>query len=332
MNHLISLVGTTATGKTQAAYHLADQLLLNTRVNGVDIISADSRQVYQNLEVITGADVPEQAAMIHVPGLSYPCFSLADQRSRLHGISILPPTDTWSLAEFQELVHSVLRVAGVESRAVIVVGGTGLYQSHLLDPDIAKQPAPDLELRAELSVLTVGQLQERLMLVDQLYWQQMNHSDRSNPRRLIRAIEKAKKSLVTSSTPTGNTESWQQHVVRLEVPKNLLAEKIRQRVVSRLASDASVEALQLELQCEKLSLSPMKVLSFSTCGVRESLLFAKGELSWDDCVELWTRREISYAKRQLTWWKKQPVEATFAVEDENWLDQLTYYVVKIFSS
>ena len=165
IKNTISIVGVTGSGKTEFALRVAEQLLAELMFDHVAIISADSRQVYTGLEIISGADIPEDYVLQAVkPGdVALNSYYVSPQKTiSLHGQSIVAPNIQWSLAHFRELVES-LRKQFVNTRAAfLIVGGTGLYHRWLYQDEAWQPVVPDATLRQELSFATVEELQDRL--------------------------------------------------------------------------------------------------------------------------------------------------------------------------
>ncbi len=310
---LLSIVGPTATGKTDRAFTEAEKILRDGKFTGVDIISVDSRQVYQGLEIISGADIPEKFSERVTENITIdgqPTRFFTHGQITLYGISIIKPDQLWSMADFQTYTLQVLEQSWDQSRLPILVGGTGLYHYHLFNEKIGAKPGVNLELRSQLKKLSVPELQGRVQSLDaQLgsdVFNQLNQSDRANPRRLIRAIEVAtsgarkagtgekngKKNSVTTITPTTHQTLF------LSVNLTVLEDRIRKRVAKRFAGGAVGEVEKL------LQFFDSGCPAASATGVPELSAYLRGELTAKECQALWTLREFQYAKRQLTWWKK----------------------------
>lgn len=182
-----AVVGPTATGKTVRALEIAAEMLIGGKVAGVDLISVDSRQVYQGLEVLTGADVPEGFERISTQCNNY--FANCDDSIRLYGVSIIKPSDEWSVAHFLQYARNIMIDSWHGRRLPILVGGTGLYHQKLFAQDKRLQVPPNDEVRKRAEQMSVGDLQEWLGEVDHERLAMMNQSDRGNKRRLVRAIE-----------------------------------------------------------------------------------------------------------------------------------------------
>lgn len=314
--HCISIVGPTACGKTDRALELARQLVREKKVLGVDVISADSRQVYKGLEILTGADVPEgfkegvplRRAQSDTPQSNPNYFTNIDGSIRIFGISMIDSAEEWSLAHFVNFAREIMVRSWSNGRLPIVVGGAGLYHRHLFSDDTTPQIPQDSIVRRKAENMLVADLQLWLAEIDPGRLDQMNESDRENPRRLIRAIEVEtwRKQNEGSSTvglkPSDSVVVWSQvdnQVELVSAPLELIEKRIKQRVEKRFASGAIKEVENLL----KLNL-PASAPVLTTLGVPEIRSYLNGEISAEKCQQLWALHEFQYAKRQLTWWKK----------------------------
>ena len=319
---LISIVGPTAVGKTTAAFEIAHQLLDIKKFQGIDIISADSRQVYKAMELVTGADVPVNFVPTTDPQLKYPFYE--SQKIRIHGLSLIKPNEEWSVTHFRELVFTVLETTQKNNRLPIIVGGTGLYHAHLFTTDTQLDVPPNYALRAELSAATVHTLQTKLQGANPDKWSSMNNSDQQNPRRLLRALEIE---VFTQNHPHSSSEHLSENlpfeinqlVVGLTDQLKTIESKIRQRVEERLATGVVTEIEQLMAQYDD---QEWRGQAFTATGVKEVRALIEGVLDREKCVELWSRREFQYAKRQLTWWKKYSPSRWFDVANADFNSKL----------
>ena len=286
MNQLLAIVGPTATGKTALAVTLAKN-------QPSILISADSRQVYQGMDIVTGKDQPT--------GI------------KLYGIDLASPDEPCSVSLWYHAVMPHIERAWGEGKLPIVVGGTGLYVKALTHGIETINVRPDPVLRASLSSLTVIKLQEKLQSLSPGKLTSMNESDRANPRRLTRAIEvsldreshseQAAASLMGAPTCT---------LIGLRYyDDSNYRSAIKTRVLSRLASGAVAETQAL---VQKYGES---IESLTAIGYRSLLRFIKCEISEEEMVNTWVRDELAYAKRQLTWFKKYTVEWRFVDKPGN---------------
>lgn len=318
---ITSIIGSTGVGKSGAALLLAENLVSSGKFSGVDLISADSRQVYKGLEIISGADVPDQSEVVSANSeYDYPYLQLSKNMT-LHGVAIVEPTQDWSLSHFYQLTQQVIDRVEQKNHAVIVVGGTGLYQTQLLQSELLENSPPQPEVRAKAETMSVAELQSWLGELDAESLDSLNESDRANPRRLVRAMERAlwvhpASVLASDEVPTQHTQRF----FGLKTTKEDLESRVQSRVVARFDGGAVQEAQSLVSKLEEAGTPLSSIPAHTTCGLREVLAYASGEIDRTTCIELWTKRELSYAKRQNTWWKKHADISWFDVGDPDWKD------------
>ncbi len=301
----IVIVGPTASGKTDLSLFLATALPALTHTTGVDILVVDSKQVYTGQDIVTGKDIPK--------AFSFSSKSLPHYKHdgiRLFGLNLVEPNRSWSLANFLAYAASVKKISRDDDRLLIIVGGTPLYTLALFKSEQTAMIAPNQELREELGILTVSQLQERLSRIAPRRFFKMNPSDKQNPRRLVRAIEtEIAKKLRDGWIPAHQAEravfdpifeSTASLWIGLSMEKSLLEERIKARVCARIQAGAVDEYTQL------VRLYPdWKPEAKSALGYGEIARYLQEELSVDQLTELWTKHEVQYAKRQMTWWKRE---------------------------
>ena len=308
---IYSVIGPTAVGKTKVALKLADELLKKNNVEGIDIISADSRQVYRGLEIVSGADVPTGFKRVEKSDQKY--FENSNGKIKLHGVSFIEPDQAWSVAHFIELAVSIILTADHNHRGVIVVGGTGLFHDQLRSYLHGGQSTigikPDEKVRTKAEGLSVDELQVWLSEVGKQKFQSMNRSDQHNPRRLIRAIEVAltqkDHNFLRSAVPSDFTFDWESVGV---FPKELIAKdnldklqlKIEKRVRKRIENKAIDEVREL-LRNPQIKSDKSQILT--TLGVKEIIEHLTNNSSHEELIAIWTLHELQYSKRQLTWWK-----------------------------
>jgi tRNA dimethylallyltransferase len=272
MNNLLCIVGATATGKTKKALEEAQK-------TPSIIVSADSRQVYRGMDIVTGKDHPR--------GIT------------LYGIDIVDPDEECSVAVWYEAVIPHIKSAWDTGKQVIVVGGTGLYVQAITDGIDTMQVGVNAELRAELAELPVPELQKQLATLSPAKFESLNHSDKHNPRRLIRAIEVYK------------DPSFVKRRMDLKASENIMIglkyfddsnhrSKIYERVKERIKNGAIQETERL------LKRYDPTLQSMSAIGYKHIIAYLAGG-RMDSLIESWVRAELQYAKRQMTWFKKKNI-------------------------
>lgn len=293
MNQLLIICGPTATGKTSLALKLAKKL------NG-ELISADSRQVYKGMNIGTGKDIPKffkfQLSNLQFLKKKIPFYG---NGTKMWGYDLVNPSDDFSASHFTQIAWIIIKHLWKQNKLPIFVGGTGLYLSSLLKPPRSLHIPINKKLRKGLSSLDVSALQQELNRLNPKRFRQMNQSDKNNSRRLVRAIEIA--SLNQSSVikhqinPTSNV-CW----IGLTAPLTKLDKHIDERVLDRinLGMTKEVKALKSVLKNKSLPAS-------TSTGYHLWLKYLENQISKSTAIKLWQTKEYQYARRQLTWFKKQ---------------------------
>lgn len=274
---LVVIIGPTGSGKTAVSIELARRL-------GAPIISTDSRQMYQGMAIGTAQPTLEElAAATH------------------HFIADRPITSPLSAGAYEREALALLDRLFTTHPIVIAVGGSGLYVDALCRGFDAL-PTADEQLRASLSKRLseegLESLTEELRHLDPAYWEVV---DRANPARVMRALEVC----LTSGRPYSEQRSGEEaerpfRVVKIgvEMPREVLYDRINHRV------DMMMEA---GLEAEARALWPHKELNaLQTVGYKELFDYFEGRCTLAEAVELIKRNSRRYAKRQLTWFRRDP--------------------------
>jgi len=317
---LLSIVGPTGVGKTSLALVLCESLD-DAPYNGFNLISADSRQVYKDLKIISGADVPEGFVQNFDDEISNNFYE--KDRVRIYGVSILPYQVEWSVSHFRSFAKQVIEESWLNNRLPILVGGTGLYHDQLFNPSPVLDIKPDPDLRVELSQLNLKDLQNKLKEISSARFEKLNNSDYFNPTRLTRAIEIAmwekENQLEMDQEVAENLFKPDHHlVIGLKDDLENIQNKIAARVEERFDSGAKNEASRLADLFEQYGRNKQLL---SATGVKEIQAYLDGQIEKAEALEKWTLREFQYAKRQLTWWKNRSEVNWFETNKENWRDE-----------
>jgi tRNA dimethylallyltransferase len=263
---LIVILGPTATGKTRLATKL-------TRLFNGEIISADSRQVYRGLDIGTGKDLKEYHQV--------PYFL----------IDIISPYKQFTLADYQKKAYAAIDDILKRGRTPFLVGGTGLYLQSIIDGYVLFEAKPDKKIRLALARKSLKELQNLV----RKYSIKLNQSDFNNKRRLIRAIEiKQSKILFQPKNP-----KYQCLVLGLKYPKNILDERIDQRLEDRLKQGLVNEVRQLR----KNGLSWKRLEDFGL-EYKWVALFLQKKITYDEMADRLKIAIHQFAKRQMTWFKR----------------------------
>lgn len=284
-NKVLIIVGPTSTGKTNLALTLADKF------NG-DLISADSRQVYTGLDIVTGKDLPSDFKKTD--------NVYSNHKTSIYGLDQISPDKDWSVSHFQKMALEAINQIHQKKRLPVVVGGTGFYVQSLLDNPTSPIP-PNPQLRERLESLSLTDLQTELKNINPTRYQSLNNSDLNNTRRLIRAIEIAQynsqedKQGISVINP--NLDSL---IIGLKLPPEDLVRRIEQRVKDRIDKDLKPEYEYL------LSNTKPTSPSLTTLGYKELGDYFANKITKEELIKLWTIRDRQYAKKQMVWFKKQP--------------------------
>jgi tRNA dimethylallyltransferase len=276
---LIVILGPTATGKTDVG------ILLAERLDG-EIISADSSAVYRGLDIGSAKPTPEE-----------------QQRVRFHLIDVADPDEVFTAAKFRELALQAIDAIRQRGKRVLIVGGTGLYLRVLLHGFSLAPPPADPEVRArwktEVERVGAPALHERLKQIDPVAAARIHPNDAV---RITRAFEVYEMTGVPIS-------QWQQHAetelptikIGLTMPRELLYQRIDQRVDQMIARGMLQEVQNLLQKGYNPEQPALKGL-----GYRHLIGYIQGRTSWDEAVRLWKRDTRRFAKRQMTWFRREP--------------------------
>jgi tRNA dimethylallyltransferase len=272
MNRLLVICGPTATGKTSLGIFLAKKF------NG-EIISADSRQVYKNMDIGTGKAWGENV--------------------KIWGYDLVSPKDEFSVSKYLKFAQKAILDIKSRKRLPILVGGTGLYIRGVVDGIPTVNIPQNRKLRKNLEKMDSVQLYEHLSQIDSFRAGSMNSSDKKNPRRLIRAIEIAMWILDNSKKSLPQIKNnFDTLFVGLTAPSEFLEERINKHVDERINKGFEEEVKKLiDLGIDWNDQSMMSL------GYRQWRDFVEGAVAREDAVAEWKKEERKYAKRQIVWWK-----------------------------
>ncbi len=283
---LIVLTGPTAIGKTALSIDLAKAL-------HTEIISADSRQFYREMAIGTAKPTEEETA--DIPH---------------HFINNLSIHDKYNVSMYENEVLEFLKVKFQQYQTLILTGGSGLYIDAVCK-GIDTLPDPDIELRKELQEIFDNQgieiLQQRLQRLDPIYYDEV---DKQNHKRLMRAIEVCEtsgKPYSSLRTATKKERPFRIIKIALNMDRPLLFERINLRV------DMMMEQGLLE---EVKRLVPYKnINALNTVGYKELFRYFDHEITLEQAITDIKTNTRRYAKRQLTWLKKDEEYVWFHPKD-----------------
>ena len=270
--NLVIVLGPTAVGKTSIAAKLAKDF-------SGEIISADSRQVYRQMNIGTGKDLEE----------------IKSRRIDYHLIDIVEPTEEYNLFRFKNDFYSAFRLINEKNKLPILVGGTGLYLSSILQNyDLRKAEKDQFET---LKNLSVEELREKLIA---LRPEQHNTTDLIEKERLIKAIQ------IAMVSNQNNYSSSFPEIKSLNIGITDSREKIKKRITTRLKQrlkNGMIEEVE-----SLLKIIDHKKLQFFGLEYKYISLYLLGELNYNDMFQRLNSSIHNFAKRQMTWFRKMEKE------------------------
>lgn len=275
----IFIVGPTASGKTALSIEIAKKF-------GGEIVCADSMQIYKGIHIASAApDIEEMQGIKH------------------HLLEFLELSDKFSVADYVLKARECIKEIASRGKLPIIVGGTGLYINALLDNTEFIEGETDLELRErleeEFDEIGAEKMLEKLRSFDNETASRLHQKDR---RRIIRAFEvyfQSGKSITEQNLLSHQTPSFMDPIVIgiTYSDREKLYERINKRVEIMLKSGLLEEARQTaEISSSKGA--------FQAIGHKELYGFIKGECSLEEAKEHLCRQTRRYAKRQLTWFRR----------------------------
>lgn len=282
---LITILGPTASGKTNLAAHLAAKL------GNAEIISADSRQVYRGMDIGTGKDLQDYT----VDGVEVP----------YHLIDILEAGEKYNLFQYQQDFWKAYNDIVGRGKLPILCGGTGLYIESVLK-SYKMVPVPEnVELRRSLEGKTLDELTEILKTYKTLH----NTTDIDTAKRAIRAIE-IQDYYIQHRISERDFPQLRSLTIGVNIDRELRREKITRRLHTRL-EEGMVDEVRHLLEC-----LPAEDLIYYGLEYKYLTLYVTGELSYDEMVRQLEIAIHQFAKRQMTWFRGMEKRGTAI----HWID------------
>jgi len=277
------IVGPTGIGKSELAFRLAIEL-------NAEIVVADSKQVYQRLDIATNKPSAEHRRAV-----------------RYHMVDFVDPAASFNAAHYVHGANEAIADIEGRGRVPVIEGGTMLYVDALCDGFSLTGVPPDPDLRAELQALDSSALRERLLALDG-----DPGVDLQNPVRMIRAIEV----LQVAGAPlrglrTRKPPPWEALRFGLTAPLEVIDRRLDER------SHKQVErGLVAETQSALDAGVPETAPVLTGIGYAEALAHIRGELTLDELPQVMARNNRRYARRQLRWWRRDPRVTWFEIEPD----------------
>ena len=290
MPKLVVILGPTGVGKTERSLELAQQW-------GCPIVSADSRQIYRDLPIGTAAPNKEEQA-----------------RVKHYFIGTKDLHETYNAGQYARDCQNLLAELFKTHEQVIMVGGSMMYIDAVckgLDniPDVPIEVRE--QVRNQYQEKGLEWLQAEVQRLDPTYWQKV---DQQNPQRLMHCIEVT----LASGQPYSNfrkgglsaeERGFDVEYIMIERPREELYERINLRVHKMIELGLLEEALRAfqKLHIDLNTSDPSENLpnSINTVGYKELLKYFRGEWSLERAIEMIQQNSRHYAKRQMTWWRKE---------------------------
>ncbi len=287
---IIAIVGPTASGKTDLGLFLAKEL------NG-EIISADSMQVYEGLDIGTAKIKPEARTVPH------------------HLIDVVKPDINFSVADYHQLAEKAILDIRKRGKRPIFVGGTGLYLQSVLDGLLFPEPNKDERLRHKL-------LTEAKELGNEYMFRRLLNCDKESARKIhpndIRRIIRALEVYIKTGIPLSKLQEEYKELkpryetiwIGITAPRDVLYQRIDKRVEAMLS-----EGLLEEVKKHYLSGLRPTSTAYQALGYKEMIWYLKGFVSYEEAVRILKRDTRHYAKRQLSWFRKDSRIKWLSYED-----------------
>ncbi len=276
---VVVICGPTATGKTSMAVQLAKEF------DG-EIISADSMQIYKGMQIATAKPTEEEKQGIthHLMGFYDPC-------------------ESFSVADYVKLGHEKIAEVAAKGKLPMIVGGTGLYINSLINNLVFEDSECDYEYREELRQIAIHKGNEYVLeMLREIDPATANTLHPNNLSRVIRALEVYKVTGKTMSEMQQQSRTqpspYEPCMIALDYDRELLYERINKRVDIMLAEGLIDEAKEF-FSHDRYPTATQAI------GYKELFPFFCGEKDIDECVENLKRETRKYAKRQMTWFRKE---------------------------
>lgn len=292
MRDLVILTGPTAVGKTELSLKLAKKIK-------AEIISTDSMQIYQEMDIGTAKAAKAERKQV-----------------KHHLIDFLNPENDYSVSEFQKDCDQIIKKIKAKDKLPLLVGGTHLYIKAVLEGFMLPEIEPDYDLRASLEKMAAEKGNKAVhQILDQKDPRTAAKLHPNDLRRVIRAVEIYEETGKTKSYFKKRQEErdprYTAYKFALIRDRDNLYQRINQRVEKMLEAGLVEEVKSLLAKHSKLSDTAYQAL-----GYKEIIAHLDGEISLKEAIYEIKKRSRHFAKRQLTWLRKEENLIVFDLEEE----------------
>jgi len=278
MQTILTIVGPTASGKTDLALILADRY-------DAEIVSADSRQVYQHLDIGTAKPTPDER-----------------RQTAFHLIDFLEPDQAYSCGQYSRDAQKHIRDILDRGRTPIVCGGTGLYLRALYEPlhrVPRSTPETKQKINAELAAVGLDELYLRLRKVDPAWADRVGPSDRQRILRGLEIFDLTGRPISEFFSEPRPAAVFEPSYVGIRLERPALYERIDRRF-DRMLEIGLVDEVAAVLDRGFAADCP----GLRTIGYQEIISFVQGRLALNDAAALAKKNTRNFARRQTTWFRK----------------------------
>lgn len=304
---ILTIIGPTAVGKTSLSIEIAKEL-------SGEIIGLDSRQIYFGMEIGTAQpDIKEQSGIPH------------------HLIGIRSPDEIITAGEYAKLVNAVIADIRERGKVPIICGGAGLYYRALRE-GIFEESASDLEIRNKLEDRYESNPQSLLNKLNDIDPEYAKIVHVNNKKRLVRALEIYE---ISGKTPTEHFDNQKEHhelkqnlySVLLSMDKDQLYNRICLRTDRMFKQGLINEAENLLSAYPKESVHPL-----DSIGYKQVIQYLEGTISKKEMVEDINLRTRQYAKKQMTWFKSEPIDLELDLSDNKNYSSILKIIISNYQS
>ena len=279
---VIVICGPTASGKTKLGIELAKKL------NG-EIISADSMQIYKDMDIGTAKPTSEERLMaVH------------------HLVDFVSPDQRYSVADFKKDAVKTIEDIISRNKIPIIVGGTGLYINSLIYNIDFKEEKTDLEYRKSLEEKSVQELYENALKIDPEALKKISENDRKRITRILEIYHTTGKTKTELEIESRKEVPYNYHIFVLSMDREILYDRINRRV-DMMLEQGLIEEVQKVIRKYNYFPTAMQGL-----GYKEVVEYLENKLTKEEMIEKIKQESRRYAKRQLTWFR--------AYKQAVWLD------------